>query len=82
MSLYDVLYKLSNKNVFSNDRLKFAGFFDHQYLWKGTDGVLDFLHRDSYKRKKASKSFTIGWVWPGLSSHAQTCLNLSGSRFV
>ena len=29
-------------------------------------------------KERASKSTTVGWVWPDVPSHTQTCLNLSG----
>ena len=51
-----------------------ARFFDHQYLWKETTIVSDFLHRHVYQRKIASMS--VGWVWPCMTSQTQTCLNL------
>ena len=43
--------------------------------------VLEFLHRDIYQKKIASKNTAVGCVWPGVRSHAQTCRNLSGSDF-
>ena len=30
-------------------------------IWNKTRSILDFLHRDSYQRKIASKSPTVGW---------------------
>ena len=33
---------------------------------------LNFLHGNSYQRKIASKSTTVGWLGSGLPSHAQT----------
>ena len=41
---------------------KITGVIDHQYLWKGTINGLDFLHRDVYQRKIASKSW-LGLAW-------------------
>ena len=43
---------------------KIAGFFrlHHQDLWKGGMTVLDFLHRDNFQGKIASKGTTDGWV--------------------
>ena len=60
---------------------QFAGFFGYQYLWKDTIKILDILYRNIYQRNIASKGTTVGWVWPGVPSHSQTCLNLSGSEF-
>ena len=53
---------------------------DHQYL---RFNVLDFFHRDSDGSKSTTtcKSTTVGWVWPGVPSDAQTCLNLPGGEF-
>ena len=36
--------------------------------------------RDSCQRKIASKSTTVGWLWPSAQCHAQTCLNLSAGN--
>ena len=47
-----------------------AKFFDHQYLWKESDDILDFLHGDS------SGDSTYGRVWPRVSSQAETCLDV------
>ena len=41
---------------------KIAGFFDHQYLWKETIIVLDFLRRISYREKIGCKSTIVDWV--------------------
>ena len=38
------------------------GFFDHQYLWKESIGILDFLHGDNHQRKVASETTTLGWM--------------------
>ena len=46
----------------------------HQYLWKETLNVLDFLYRDVYHGKIASKCATVGWVWPGVLSHSRLAL--------
>lgn len=35
------------------------------------------MNRDSHQRKIASKSITVGLVWSGMRSHAQTYQNLS-----
>ena len=45
-----------------------AVFFNHQYLWKETSNVLIFLHGDISHRKIASKSTTVGWIWPATLS--------------
>ena len=39
-----------------------AVFFDHQYLWKESSDVLNFLHVDKYHRKVAYEATTFGWV--------------------
>ena len=36
-----------------------AGFFDHQYLWKESINILDFLHQ----KEVAPGTTTFGWVW-------------------
>ena len=30
-----------------------AGFFDHQYFWKKSINILDFVHEDNHQRKTA-----------------------------
>ena len=40
-----------------------AGLFDHQYLWKESVNILDFLLGDNHQRKEASKTTTFGQVW-------------------
>ena len=40
---------------------KIIGFFDHQYLWKETTNVLDFLHGDVNQRRAACKTTTADW---------------------
>ena len=57
---------------------KIIGFFDHQYLWKETTNVLDFLHGDVNQRRAACKTTTADWGGGGswMPSHAQTCLYL------
>lgn len=40
--------------------------------------ILDFLYEDSYYRKSAADTITVGWVWPGESSETQTCIDLLG----
>ena len=43
---------------------------------------LIFCHGDSCQGKIASKTFTVGWVKSDVSSHAHTCLHLSGGELV
>ena len=43
--------------------------------------VLKFFHRGSNQGKIGFRSTTVGWVWPGVSSHAHTCQNLTGVDF-
>lgn len=61
---------------------KFTGFFDHHYLLKEATHVLDFFHSNSCEGKIACNTTTIGWVWPGVPSHAQTWLDLIGVNLV
>ena len=58
-----------DQNVLLSNQI--AGFFDHQYLWKETINALDFLHINSYQRKIVSQGTSVGWMWPGVSSHSQ-----------
>ena len=53
-----------------------ARFFDHQYLWKESSDILDFVTGDIHYRKVVTVTTTFGWVWPGRPSHAQTCQDL------
>lgn len=39
------------------------------------------MHRDIYQGQISSKTTTVGWVWPDMPSHAQTCVNFSGGDF-
>ena len=45
------LYLLSNQ---------ITGFFDHQYLWKTSCNMLDFLHKDSHQAKVACGTTSFG----------------------
>ena len=38
-----------------------AGFFDHQYLWKKFNNLLDFLNGDSHQAKEERLWLLIGW---------------------
>ena len=40
-----------------------AVFFNHQYPWKESSDILDFLHRSNYQAKLASGTTCFGWVW-------------------
>ena len=53
-----------------------ARFFDHHFLWEEAIAILDFLLADSHYRIVVTKTVTSGWVWSGVSGHAQTCLDL------
>ena len=59
-----------------------AGLFYHQYIWKEIINILDFVHRDSYHDKIVTVIISVGWVMRGMSSLAQTCLDLSGVNLV
>ena len=39
-----------------------AVFFDHQYLWKESSHLLDFLRRDNNQKKLVSEATTFGWL--------------------
>ena len=41
-----------------------ALFIDHQYLWKESVNLLDFLHRDNPQRKVTCETTSFGWVCP------------------
>ena len=71
MSFHHLLHK------FPNCQLKCAfAQSDYMILWSSISGK----KRDSCQRKIASKSTTVGWLWPSAQSHAQTCLNLSAEN--
>ena len=53
-----------------------AGFSHHQYLWKESINILEFLHGGSHQRKVASGIATFGLMWPGFPRHIQICLDL------
>ena len=65
--LYDSAKSVSGKNLalelwpkmFSASLI--VVFFDHQYLWKESINILDFLHGDN-KKKMASETTTFGWI--------------------
>ena len=40
-----------------------AGFFDHQYLWKESINILEFLHEGSQQGKISSETFSIYYFW-------------------
>ena len=40
--------------------------------------ILDLLHRNSYQTKMRFKNTTVGWVWLGMPSRTQLCLDLPG----
>ena len=46
-----------------------------------TKDVLDFLHRDSYQEKIASKTASIGYAWSDLPWYVQSFLNLLGGDY-
>ena len=39
------------------------GIFDQEWLWKESNNVLCFLHKNSHKEMVPSKSATFIWVW-------------------
>ena len=47
--------------------------FDLQFLWKESYNVFSFLHADNPERKVASKTTTLGWVYPGLHQVLSDC---------
>ena len=38
--------------------------FDHQYLWKESSNLLDFLHGENHQGKVPSETTFFGWVLP------------------
>ena len=77
--VYYINFQMINQNALLSNQI--VRTFDHQYIWKETINVLDFLHRDICKKKIASYSTSISCVWPGIPSDAQTCPNLLGGEF-
>ena len=55
-------------NMFLSNHI--AEFFSHQFLWKETI--------NSHQGKIASEATTVGWMGPGVLSHAQMYLDLLG----
>lgn len=51
--------------------------FDHQYLWKVSMIVLEFLHRNSHQEKENFEDRTFDEVWPGVASHTYACPDLT-----
>ena len=47
-------------------------------LWKQCINMFDFLHGDIYQGKVAYEATTCGWMYPGMPSHTQTCLDFPG----
>ena len=37
-----------------------------------------FIHRDIHQEKVTCETNTFDWFCPGMSSHAQACLDISG----
>ena len=58
-----------------------VGFVNHQYLWKESINVFDFLHRYSSQGRVASKATVVNWVRLGVPSYVQTCQNFTGDEF-
>ena len=57
-----------------------AVVFYHQYLWKESSDLLDFLHGD-IKRNIASEFSTFGWLWPVVPVIQSDCRILWSSIF-
>ena len=53
--------------------IQIAGFFDHQYLWKKSINIFDFLYRDNHQRKVAPETTTFDWVWPAVPLGQSDC---------
>ena len=53
-----------------------------QYLWKDSIDKLDFLHGDSHYGKVGTETITFCWLWPGMPSHAQMCLDFVGCHWL
>ena len=45
-------------------------FFDHQYLWKGSDNVLDFLPGDRQQWMEIVLTVGFGQAYPARRKHA------------
>ena len=67
-----LVLKLQAKMLSSN---QIARFFDHQYLWKESISILEFLYECSHQGKVASEATTFDAMWPDLPSHVQICLD-------
>lgn len=52
--------------------------FDYQYLRKECINFFDFLHGYILQGKVACETTVFGWVYLGMPSNAQTCLDLPG----
>ena len=62
--------------LLSNKIVELVGY---KYFWKENQ-CPKFLHRDSYQRKMTCTT-TADWLYTGVPSRAQTCLNLLEGRF-
>ena len=72
-----LFYKSQAKMFLSNE---IGRILDHQYLWKKSIDISDFLNGESSEEKNirevVAQNITFGWALPGVPSHAQTCLDL------
>ena len=50
-----------------------AGFFGHQYLWKASIDILEFLHGHSYQGKVAFGTTTFVWIGPSVCLDQSDC---------
>ena len=55
-----------------------TGVFDYQYLRIECINFFDFLHGYIRQGKVACETTVFGWVYLGMPSNAQTCLDLPG----
>ena len=60
---------LSSQNV---------GLYDHQYLWKEYMNIFLFLHGDVHQEKITCEVTVFGWACPGMTNHAQACVDFPG----
>ena len=53
-----------------------------QYLREETISISSFFHEDNKQGKIACETATTAWVWSGVPSHAQACLDVPGMNLV
>ena len=56
-----VLLQLCPKMLSTN---QIAIFFDHQYPWKESVDIIDFLRGNNHQGEIGDETSAFGWVWP------------------